>query len=107
MKSIRECREDQRTLRRFDERLAALIKDASTEAGSLRSRSLERDDEDLAVAYELTTALVEQLKKSRSHTEMRGQLSHHFQSRLVTLKARRPSLLQRIFFRRQLKEARA
>tara|TARA_R100001594_G_scaffold150018_1_gene209651 strand:- start:2632 stop:2955 length:324 start_codon:yes stop_codon:yes gene_type:complete len=105
--SIRECKQDQRTVRDFNLRLDRLIRDVAVEAGSLRSRSLQRDDEDLAIAHDHYQQLISILKEARDHTQPRGKLVHHFQARLVMLKARVPSLFDRVFRRKLLKEAQA
>ena len=107
MNPIRECKQDRSNLKEFDQRLVRLIKDIAEEAGDLRSRNLQRDDEDLGVAYDHYRALLEQLKDARTHTSKTGRLVHHFKARLVTLKAQRPKLFDRVFRRRRLKEAQA
>ena len=107
MNSIRECKQDRKDLQDFDQRLARLIKDIAETAGDLRGRNIQRDDEDLAIAYEQYRELVAQLKEARMQTCPHGRLTNHFKARLVTLKARRPSLLDRLFRRQRLKGAQA
>jgi len=107
MNPIRECKEDKRSVKKFDVRLAQLIKDIAEEAGDLRSRNLQRDDEDLAVAYDQYRVFIEQLKTARMYTNRNGNLTLHFKVRLGMLKARRPSFFDRVFRRRRLKEAMA
>ena len=107
MKAIRECRQDIKNIKEFDQRLARLIKDIAEEAGDLRSRNIQRYDEDLGIAYDQYRVFVEQLKDARIHTNRNGHLTHHLKARLVTLKAQRPKLFDRVFRRRRLKEAQA
>ena len=107
MNLIRECKQDRREVHDIDQRIARLIKDVAETACNLRSRNIQRDDEDLGIAYDHYQDLVNQLKEARQRTCQHGRLTHHFNARLVTLKARRPSFFDRVFRRQRLKGVQA